>query len=274
MRFATRLILLTGAIASGSASAWAGAALDDDKKATPPMPPTPTTDPVVAPNTPVEEPVTYGGDFRLRDVFLPSWMMGLFVERAAGGTSHAGWGFDFIRKRGTVELQFGFEHEQIEPAEGVWIEKGKNVGAGDSADYIVNPTDAGGTFGWYTLEFTFVNNKPINQYVAFRYGVGAGLGILSGNVKRWDLNPCGPGATNSNPTPGCVPIAKGGTGVPSGDNGGAETAPVSYDLGTPVFPVLTALIGVQIKPIEHMIVNVETGIRTLPFIGLSIGYIQ
>jgi len=33
----------------------------------------------------------------------------------------------------------------------VWIEKGKNVATGDSADYILNPNDAGTTFGWYSL---------------------------------------------------------------------------------------------------------------------------
>src|SRR5258708_29180845 len=130
MRFATSLVLLTTAVASGSA--WAGPALDDDKK------PTPTTDPSVAPNTPVaEEKVIYGVDFRLRQVYLPSWEMGLFVDRVPAGSSHGGWGFDFVRRRGTVELQLGFEHEQIEAAEGVWIEKGKVV-PGDSVDYILS----------------------------------------------------------------------------------------------------------------------------------------
>jgi len=265
MRLSTRLIVLTGACASGVA--WAGPALEDDKK------PTPTTDQAVAPTTPVEDQVTYGGDFRLRDVILPESLMGLFVERAAGGTSHVGWGVDFVRRRGTVELQFGFEHEQIEPHEGVWIEKGKNVATGDSADYILNPTDAGGDFGWYTLEFTFINNKPINKYVAFRYGIGAGLGILSGNVKRYDLNPCGAGATNSNPSPGCVPPAKGGTGTVSPDSGNGGPEPATYDL-PPVFPVVNLLAGVQVHPIDHMVVNFELGIRTLPFIGMSIGYQQ
>src|SRR5437773_219640 len=117
MRFATSLVLLS--IAGASGSAWAGPALDDDKKTTP----TPTTDPSVAPNTPLEDKVIYGVDFRLREVYLPSSEMGLFVDRVPGGTSHGGWGFDFVRRRGTVELQLGFEHEQIEAAEGVWIEK-------------------------------------------------------------------------------------------------------------------------------------------------------
>src|ERR1041385_8870322 len=149
MRFATSFVSLSIAIASGSA--WAGPAMDDDKK------PTPTTDPSVAPTTPLGERVIYGLDLRLREQFLPSGLMGLFVEHVPGGTSNGGWGVDFVRRRGNVELQLGIEHEEITAADGVWIEKGKNVSSGDSADYILSPSDAPEHFGWYTIEFTFLN---------------------------------------------------------------------------------------------------------------------
>jgi len=36
-----------------------------------------------------------------------------------------------------------------------------------------------------------------------------------------------------------------------------------------VFPVVNAILGLQIKPTEHMTINVEGGIRTLPFLGIS-----
>jgi len=39
-----------------------------------------------------------------------------------------------------------------------------------------------------------------------------------------------------------------------------------------VFPVVTAIIGVQIKPVDKMVVNIEAGIRTAPFFGTTIGY--
>jgi hypothetical protein len=48
---------------------------------------------------------------------------------------------------------------------------------------------------------------------------------------------------------------------------GTETQ-VAYDL-PPVFPVVNAIIGLEIKPTDHMTVNIEGGIRTLPFIGIS-----
>jgi len=56
----------------------------------------------------------------------------------------------------------------------------------------------------------------------------------------------------------------GGNGIYS-DGGQIE---VAYDL-PPVFPVVNAILGLQIKPTEHMTINVEGGIRTLPFLGVS-----
>ena len=38
-----------------------------------------------------------------------------------------------------------------------------------------------------------------------------------------------------------------------------------------MFPVVNAIVGLQIRPVEHLFINVEGGIRTLPFLGISIG---
>jgi hypothetical protein len=255
MRFATSLTLLT---LLGAASAAWGQALDDEGK------PVPTTDPAAAP-TPVEgKPETeWGADIRLRKVFVPGWMLDLFVERHSGGISNNGIGLDLVRRRGNLELQLGFEFEHVQPNEGVWINSGDNVAAGDEADYIIGPDRAGADLGWFTLEFTFLNHAPINKYLAVRYGGGAGLGIVTGKLQKYDV-PCSGGATNENPTPGCVPM---------GINGGTANAgtPNDYDL-PPVFPVVNAILGLQIRPVEKAVINIEAGIRTLPFLGISAGY--
>jgi len=278
MRLATALLVL-----SVSANSWAGAALDDDKKPAA----QPNTDPAGAPapaaatsDTPPaplgEEPVSYGIDLRLRNVRVPQGLLELFVSHAADGASNYGYGLDFIRRRGNLELQLGLEFEHINIGEGVYIEKNKSV-PGDPADYIIGPDHApnGDNLGWVTLEFTFINHTPINKYVSFRYGGGAGLGILTGALYRWDVQ-CSAGATNANPGQACVPgdvsYLQGGTGHTSDDNSGApESVPAKYDL-PPVFPVINAIIGVQIKPFDKAVINIEGGIRTLPFIGMSFGY--
>ena len=265
MRFATLgLITLTIAAATSTARAQS-AALDSGSGAPPPPPGTSSSADATS-----DKP-EYGVDLRLRQVFLPAGLIGLFVTRAAGGASNTGFGVDFVRRRGNLELQLGVEYEHINVQEGVYINSGDNVANGDTVDYILSPDHAGTNFGWFTLEFTFMNQAPINKYVAFRYGGGAGIGILTGAVKRYDTA-CAAGATNTNVTPQCVPQALGGEGTISPDKGlTAADEPASYNL-PPVFPVVNAIIGFQIKPTPKAVINIEGGIRTLPFVGVSAGY--
>lgn len=259
MRIATSLTLL--ALTSGTAMAQA--ALDDAGK------PQSTVDPTASPGnlSTAEKPVEYGVDLRLRRVFVPQGLLELFVERSAGGASNTGFGVDLIRRRGNLELQLGFEYEQIEVGEGVWINSGDNVAdtAGNNeADYILSADRAGEKLSWFTIEFTFLNHAEINEKLAVRYGGGAGLGIVLGALQKYDVD-C-QGATNTMPEPGCRPVqVNGGSGID------ADGAPADYDL-PPVFPVVNAIIGLQIRPVKKAVINIETGIRTLPFIGVSAGY--
>src|SRR5262252_7564787 len=149
MRFVTGLGLL--AILVGTARA--GAALDDNSSSTTPPPQTTrTTDPNAAPDSlqTSKDKVEYGVDLRLRQVFLPQGLIGLFVARAAGGASNTGFGVDLIRRRGDLELQLGFEYEHIALQEGVYINSGDSVPT-DTADFILSPTHAGSDFGWFTI---------------------------------------------------------------------------------------------------------------------------
>lgn len=258
-------------------TAHAGAALDDASK-TPAPATTRTTDPAAAPDSleTAQDKVDYGVDLRLRHVWVPSGLIGLFVNRAAGGASNNGIGVDLVRRRGNLELQLGFEYEHLELQEGVYINSGDNV-PGDTADFILSPTHApnGDSLGWFTIEFTFMNHAPINKYISFRYGGGAGLGIITGKLYRIDTQ-CTGAATNSNPEPGCVPAGYNasngtpGTGITSPDHPG-DPEPNPYGL-PPVFPVVNAVIGLQIKPVEKAVINIEAGIRTIPFVGMSAGY--
>lgn len=213
-----------------------------------------------------KDPVEYGVGIRLRNVRVPQFEMELFLERSPGGSSNVGFGVDLTRRRGNVELQLGFEYENITPAEGVWIASGDNVATGAEADYLLSPDSSGKTLGWFTIEFTFLNHAPITKQLSFRYGGGAGLGIITGELRRYNII-CAGGSTNSSPEPGCVPPRFGGTGSYSE---GTETV-VKYDL-PPVFPVVNAIIGLQYKPAEKVTINLEGGIRTLFFFGLSGSY--
>lgn len=257
--FATAIFIL-----AAGGSALASPALDDDKAASP----TPGADPSVAGQGSAEKGVEYGVGFRFRNVRAPKGMLELFVDSAPGAISNYGLGLDLVRRRGNLEMQLGFEYEKIQPAEGVWIESNSNVANGDEADFILSPehnNDKG--LGWLTIEFTFLNHTPISKNFAIRYGGGAGIGVVMGELARYNVV-CATGTTNSAPEPGCRPMALGGTGSLSMDGGGMI---VKYNL-PPVFPVVNAILGLQIRPTESMTINIEGGIRTFPFFGVSGGY--
>jgi hypothetical protein len=292
MPFASPLVCLVLLVVMGLVRpAAAGPALDDDKARPPATAPVPAKEPSArsAPADSAEpEPdcskpgdprcastgaavsggeIEYGVGVRLRSVWVPRSVLQLFVTRAAGGAHNYGVGVDLSRRHGTTELQLGFEFEHVNVGQGVWINKGDNVATGDEADYVLGPdrsTGSGNQFGWFTLEFSFFNHAEITPWLSVRYGAGLGLGVLIGEVDHYNII-CAMGATNASPSPGCVPPRFNGTGTYSE---GPETL-VPYDLGTPVFPVVNAVVGLQLKPTDHTTINLEGGIRTLPFVGVS-----
>jgi hypothetical protein len=212
-----------------------------------------------------EKKVEWGIGVRARSVRAPKGLLELFVERAPGGVSNIGLGVDLVRRRGNLELQLGFEYERIEPKEGVWIQRDTNV-AVDEVDYILSPKHNNNkSLGWITAEFTFINHASITKNFAIRFGGGLGIGVVTGSLGRYDVF-CS-GATNANPEPGCVPPEFGGTA--SHSSGSPQI--VQYNL-PPVFPVVNAILGVQIRPLDKMTINLEGGLRTFPFFGVSGGY--
>lgn len=241
-------------------TAWGQPALDDPQPTDSTSSP---TEPALAPAV-TETPIEYGVGLRIRNVRVPKALLELFVESVPGGASNLGLGVELTRRRGTVEIQLGLEYEKITPAEGPWINKNEPVPLNE-ADFVLSPERAGESLGWFTIEFSFLNHAVINKNFSVRYGGGAGLGIMTGNLYRYDVQ-CNPTATNANPEPGCRPSqVPGGTGVAT------SGTPVKYDL-PPVFPVVNAIIGLQIKPVDKVVINIEAGIRTIPFFGTTVGY--
>jgi len=273
MRFAKTagLFVVASLVVGGAQVAHAQAALDDSGKT-----PARTTDAHASPDTLATsaDEVQYGIDIRIRQVFVPKALLQLFLERAAGGASNTGFGVDLVRKRGNLELQLGLEYEHINVGSGIWINKGDNLATGADPDYVLSPDQSGNQFGWFTLEFTFINHAVINKYLAFRYGGGVGLGIITGELDHYNIH-CGPGATNSMPEPACTPprFDPTSTAVYTDPSGVPLTSEQKYAYSMPpVFPVVNALIGLQIRPADKVVINIEGGIRTIPYFGMSAGY--
>lgn len=231
LRFALPFVILAAMLRV----AHGQAVLESDPAAALPGNPT-----AAAPAAPT---VQWGLGVRARNVRLPQFVAELFVDRAPGSGSNFGLGLELVRRRGDVELQLGFEYEQLSMTKGIWIEKGKPIPENE-VDFV----EFDG-FGWFSLEATALLHTPLSKHFALRYGAGLGLGVLFGEVTHVDR-----GCTDST-VDSCTVETMGGAKIP-------------YDL-PPVLPVINAVFGAQIRPVENMTINVEAGIRTLPFLGVS-----
>ena len=226
----------------GAGSASAQAALEEEEEETQPPPSTETP----GLYAPIETHVGLG--LRLRNVRLPKSMLEAFVERANGGASNFGIGLELTRRKGQFEFQFGLEYEKIFIEPGIWIDKGDMIPQ-DEADYVEFED-----FGWFTLEASFMYHTEIVPQFSIRYGGGAGLGIIMGDVVRTDQ------ICTSADTDSC------------NEKPGAENNKTPYENIPPVFLVVNAIVGVQIRPTQELFINIEGGLRTLPFFGTTIGY--
>lgn len=239
-------VALVGALlTAGSRTAHAQAALDDDD----------TTKPAASASTDNgggEDDAKVGVAIRIRQTWVPKSIIELFVDKASGGASNIGYGAELFRRKGNFEVQFGLEYDSLYIDPGIWVQKGEDPTNG-GADRVT--FDKG--FSWLTAEVTFLNHTPINKYFAIRYGGGAGIGVVIDKVRRTDSICNSPDPAQASDTT-CHDMPAPNDNTP-------------YNL-PPVFPVINAIIGVQIKPTDNIVINVEGGIRTIPFFGMSLGY--
>jgi len=240
-RFVTRgaWVLVCAAMLYGVGEARAQALDDDDNSSTP-------TSSAIGEDNPAQK-AHIGVGIRLRNVRIPEWLLESFIEDVPGGVSNFGIGGELSRRRGNFEVQFGLEYEHLTPPPGYWVEKGKPV-MGGNVDKV---RDDG--FRWITAELSFMYHTPIIKQVSVRYGGGAGIGLLLGKVRRTDQI-CLTSSTDS-----C-------SDDPTGAN---QDTP--YDI-PPVMLVVNAVVGLQIRPTDEIFINIEGGIRTIPFFGTTVGY--
>jgi len=191
--------------------------------------------------------VQFGIALRLRNVRLPQSLIETQVDVAAGGISQPGIGIELIRRRGNFELQLGLEYDKLDINDGLWIEKDKPIPTNDP-DFVEFQN-----LGWVSAEVSFINHTEMAENFYLRYGGGAGLAIFTGKVVRTDYS-----CTSSSPD-------------------SCSESPVAVNQKTPykippVFPIINGIIGVQYRAGGNLAINLEAGLRTLPFFGGSIGY--
>lgn len=197
----------------------------------------------------------YGVGLRFRTVYVPKPIFELFVEEASSGLVQLGYGLELSRRKDKLELVLGFEYENLSPDDGFWLEKGDDPNVdGQTPDFI----EFDG-LSWISTDFSFIYNAPLGRRVSFRYGAGLGIGVVLGDILQTDTT-CAAGTDDI--TEDCVPDQAAMEGRQLDD---------PADL-PPVFPVVQLLVGLQWRPIDKLSINLETGIRTVGFAGLSSTY--
>lgn len=183
-----------------------------------------------------------GIGLRLRNARVPQGLLELFLESVPGGSSEMGFGLEIARRRGDFEVQFGLEYDPISIQDGFWVDKGDTLPL-DEPDFV--RFDG---FGWITAEVSFFNHTELARQFSIRYGGGAGLGIIRGAINKQDAR--------------CV--------TADFDTCAAYGPEEPYDI-PPVMLVVNAIVGVQIRPLDNVFINLEGGLRTLPFFGGTVG---
>src|SRR6266545_3243871 len=198
--------------------------------------------------------VEYGVGLRFRTVFVPKPVLELFVDKASGGVFKPGIGLELTRRKGNFELVLGLEWENVSPKNGFWLDKGDDPSVpAETPDFIEF-----NSLAWVTADLAFLFSAAMTEQLAFRYGAGLGIGVVTGEILQTD-SLCEPGTNAGNIQQNCM------------ENPNAAQINEPADL-PPVFPVVDLVIGLQWKPIDKLTLNLETGIRTLAFFGLSSTY--
>ena len=197
-------------------------------------------------------PVQFGVGVRFRIVTIPKFLLEQFWEEVSSASTNPGFGLDFVRKRGDFEFSIGIEWESLEGDDGFWLENGDNaVSDGMTPDFVEFDS-----FSWLTLDASFIFHKPLHEKFAIRYGGGFGLGVIFGEVLQTDSTCTGRNIND----PGVCMVDP---------NAAQVNDPANIP---PVFPVINLTIGAQFRPIEKLAINLEAGLRTAFFTGLSASY--
>lgn len=227
-----------------SSSAWAQDSEDSSGEGT-------GSSTSAAEDAPVDpEAIRHGVGLRLRYVFAPKGLIELFMEEAAGGMSQPGFGLDYVRRKGNFEFSVGFEYDKLDGTEGYYVESGGSATQPGTTDFV----EFDG-LSWFTIDASFVYHHPLSSLVSLRYGGGIGLGLVTGDVIKTDAI-----CTGNNAQTDCAPSTN-----PNGELNEKQ----DFFRFPPVFNLVG---GVQFTPVRNLAINVEVGMRTLFYSGVSAQY--
>jgi hypothetical protein len=188
----------------------------------------------------------WGVGARVRRWRVDQRLQKLFFENTPGHAREEGGGIEFVRRKGELEIVLGFGYDSLQANDGFYVEKGGDPTMPGNVDRVEFHD-----FAWFTGEVTVVGHLELHKLLAFRYGVGLGVGLVRGEIRKTDAV-----CTSDTTLSSCA------------DDPNAMTVNEPADV-PPVLPVVNALVGLQLRPFEFLSVNVDAGLHTMPYVGAS-----
>ena len=210
---------------------------------------------------------------RLRYISVPGFLEFTQVNHPLNSASFA---LEGIRRKGDADIVFALDFSFMSPGDGNWLGNGKN--AATDTDFLQFKG-----LNVIGLEATWIWHVMINKWAQFEWGVGGGLGIVTGKLLR--ISDGTPGcASNPGDVVACHPIVCA-TGpctdaelaahqAPSGVHNDSPTAPQQFedDNVPPVIPIIHILVGGVFQVSDKMRVRVEGGFHDAFFLGIASEY--
>ena len=233
--------------------------------------------PVVNADAPVgPRDVVYGAGARLRWVSVPGWMLGLFTKQNKPLSSY-GFAGEFFRRKGDMDIMVGLSYQHLGPPDGNWLGKGHQASLDTDLVQFRN-------FGFVGLDATFIWRTVISEYVAFRYGAGLGVAIMTGQMLRTSAAGCT--EQNAGDDTKCKPIVcRGATCTEAELAMSSRTGSIDNGPGDPhrfkdsnvpgAIPILNLVTGLDfhIPQAKGLELRLEGGFYDAFFLGMAAGYL-
>ncbi len=188
----------------------------------------------------------YGLGGNARQLLLTRGVAEVFSDSAPPGTRTQGFSVEFAKRGERLEFVLGFGYDNLEATNGYYLESGGTAVTPGKVTY----TDFRG-FHIFSIDATIVGYLELHKILAIRYGAGLGVGLVRGQIRRTDAL-----CTSEDIRHDCVPN-------PAGPR---QQEPVDIPKA---IPVLNGLIGLQFRPAKALAINLDLGLRNVPYVGAS-----
>jgi len=196
--------------------------------------------------------IEYGVGVRLRSVWIPQWGARP-LRRPRGGRRaelRARRRSDPPPRHDRAPARVRVRAHQHRP--GCVDQPQRRCREGERSDYVLGPderTGSGKQFGWFTMEFTFLNHAEINRWAVGALRRRPRSGGPDRRARHYNII-CGPGATTPCPSRAASAAVPGHRELQRGHRDAGEVRPRHA-----VFPVVNAILGLQFRPSDRVTIQ-------------------